>query len=286
MKILLGYRELRKNLEKSFEKAGITEFADIDWIIVEITGKRRSELPFIEQFSSEEMSRIMSAVEKRLKHIPLAYIFGKTNFYGLDFVVSQDVLIPRLDTEVLVEKLIEEIRSRNNQCSFLDIGTGSGAIAVSVCKETGVKTFAVDVSEDALKIARQNAKNNEVDVEFIKSNLFDEIQDLKVDIIVSNPPYIESAEIDRLMPEVRDFEPILALDGGESGLEFYEKIIDDAPKHLNANGKLFFEIGYNQGESVSNLMKHNFKNVSVLKDYLGNDRIVVGEMYDWKIKKS
>lgn len=280
MKLKTNYFDLKKQVLEKFEQADIDETSDFDWICCEITGKRRSELPFIKEFSAEELEKINEAVEKRINHVPLAYIFGKTNFYGFDFVVSSDVLIPRLDTEILVEKIIEEINSRSEAVSILDIGTGSGAIAISVCKETGAKTTAVDVSEKALEIAKQNAKLNQVDITFIKSDLFENISDLKADIIVSNPPYIETAEIDKLMPEVKEFEPILALDGGESGLDFYERIINDAGRHLNPGGKLFFEIGYNQAESVSNLMKQKFKNVEVIKDYLDNDRIVVGEMYD------
>ena len=280
MDLKTNYFNLRKQVLEKFRLAGIDEDSDFDWICCEITGKRRSELVFINEFSQEELVQINKAVDQRLKHVPLAYIFGKTNFFGYDFFVSKNVLIPRLDTEILVENVISEIKLRNSQVSVLDIGTGSGAIAITVCKETGSKTFAVDISEKALEIAKKNAELNSVDVEFIKSNVFEEIPNLKVDIIVSNPPYIESSEIDNLMPEVRNFEPILALDGGESGLDFYEEIIEKSIEHLNSKGKLFFEIGYNQGEKVSRLMKQKFKNVEIIKDYLDNDRVVVGEMYD------
>lgn len=275
----MNYFELKKETMQRFQEAGIDETADFDWICCEITKKKRSELAFIKEFSSEELNKINDAVEKRLKHIPLAYIFGETEFYGLKFVVSKDVLIPRLDTEILVGKLIDEINSRNEGIDVLDIGTGSGAIAVTIAKETKARVTAVDVSENALKVAKQNAKINNVKVSFIHSNLFENVKG-KFDIIVSNPPYIESAEINKLMPEVRDFEPILALDGGETGLEFYEKIVENARKYLKPHGKLFFEIGYNQGEAVSKLMKDKFKNVLCLKDYLGNDRVIIGEMYD------
>lgn len=285
MKILIGYKELRMNLENSFKKAGITELSDIDWICCEVTGKRRSELPFIEKFSSEEMSQIMEAVNKRLHHVPLAYIFGKTNFYGYDFIVDKNVLIPRLDTEFLVEKVIEEIKLRESKVSVLDIGTGSGAIAITINKETEALVTAVDVSLDAIDIAKKNAKLNNANIDLIQSDLFDNISNLKFDIIVSNPPYIESREIEGLDKEVKDFEPILALDGGDDGLIIYRKIIEDAEKHLNSNGKIFFEIGFNQAEAVSKIMRQKFKNVCVYKDYMGNDRVVTGEMYDWKIEK-
>ena len=276
----INYFELKKEVQKKFLCEGIDEISDFDWICCEITGKRRSELGFIKEFTKEELAAINEAIEKRLKHIPIGYIFGKTDFYGREFVVTPDVLIPRIDTEILIEKLIEEIKSRQKPVSVLDIGTGSGAIAITLNKETGSKTTAVDISKNALEIAKKNAKINHADVDFIQSNLFDEISNFKFDIIVSNPPYIESCKIAGLEREVKDNEPILALDGGEDGLVFYRKIVEEAPKYLNANGKLFFEIGYNQGETVSSLMKKDFKNIQVVKDYSGNDRVVMGEMYD------
>lgn len=285
MKILLGYRELRKNLEIAFKKAGITEFADIDWIMVEVTGKSRSMLQFVEQFSSDEMSKIMNAVEKRLKHIPLGYIFGKSYFFGREFKVDENVLIPRQDTEILIEKICDDIKSKKENVSVLDIGTGSGAIAITIQKETGANVVAVDVSDGALEIAKHNANKLEADVEFVKSNLFENVKG-QFDFIVSNPPYIESSVIETLDDEVKLNEPILALDGGEDGLDFYRKIVEQSPKYLNKGGKLYFEIGYNQADALKQLMKDKFKNVCVYKDYGNNDRVVVGEIYDWEIEKN
>lgn len=276
----INYFELKKQVLEQFDEAGIDEIADFDWICCEVTGKKRSELGFIKEFTEKELDLIKQAINKRLKRVPLAYIFGKTNFYGRDFIVSSDVLIPRLDTEILIEKVVSDIKLNGNQLSVLDIGTGSGAIAITLNKETGARLVAVDVSEKALEIAKKNAEENDADVEFVLSDLFAAISDLKVDIIVSNPPYIESCVIAGLEPEVRDNEPILALDGGDDGLEFYKEIISQAPRHLNKHGRLYFEIGFNQGESVSNLMKKDFKNIQVIKDYLGNDRVVMGEIYD------
>lgn len=273
----MNYFELKKQAILKFQEAGIDEFSDIDWICVEVTGKKRSELGFIKDFSEKELNEINKALEKRLNHIPLGYIFGKTNFYGLDFIVNENVLIPRLDTEILVEKLIDEINARSGVVEVLDIGTGSGAIAVTIAKETKANVTAVDVSLKALKIAQQNAKLNHVDVNFILSDLFENVGERQFDIIVSNPPYIETDEIPKLMPEVKDNEPILALDGGKTGLDFYKRIVDSAGEFLKPNGKLFFEIGYNQGECVSDLMKDDFTNVCVIKDYLNNSRVVMGE---------
>ena len=272
----MKYIELRKKIEQLFDAEKIDDYADIDWIMVEILKVKRSMLPFYGEISSENENLIMEAVQKRLKHIPIAYIFGKTNFYGYDLKVNENVLIPRLDTEVLVEKVVDDIKSQNKKVSVLDIGTGSGAIIISVKKETGANCFAVDVSKNALMLAKENAKDNNAEIEFVESNLFDNIKNLKVDYIVSNPPYIETEVVKGLEPEVVSNEPILALDGGEDGLDFYRKIVKDSKKHLNKKGRLYFEIGYNQGESVSSLMKDDFEEIEVIKDYGGNDRVVKG----------
>lgn len=274
----MRYLELRKKIENLFNENGIDDFADIDWIMVEILGVQRSMLPFYGEISIEDENSIMKAVKKRIDHIPIAYIFGKTNFYGYDFKVNQNVLIPRLDTEILVEKLVEDIKSQSRKVSVLDIGTGSGAIIITIKKETDANCYAVDISKDALKIANENAKLNNAEVEFFESDLFENIPDLKVDYIVSNPPYIETETVKGLEPEVVLNEPILALDGGIDGLDFYRKIINESKNHLNTHGMLYFEIGYNQGESVSNLMRRDFENIEVIKDYGGNDRVVKGKL--------
>ena len=272
----MRYLELRKKIETMFEANGIDDFADIDWIMVEVLETQRSMLPFYGEISTEKEQLIMQAVEKRLNHIPIAYIFGKTNFYGYDLSVNENVLIPRLDTEVLVEKLVEDIKSQSRKVSVLDIGTGSGAIIIATKKETDANCYAVDISEKALAVAKENAKLNNAEIEFIKSDLFENISNLKVDFIVSNPPYIETEVVKTLEPEVVSNEPNLALDGGEDGLDFYRIIVKNAKNHLNKNGSLYFEIGYNQGESVSALMKEDFENIEVIKDYGGNDRVVKG----------
>lgn len=274
---MIGYRELKNKIEKLFQEANIDDFADIDWIMCEILNVKRSMLPLYGAINEAQQSEIMDAVYKRLKHIPIAYIFGRTNFYGYDLVVDKNVLIPRNDTEILIEEVVKLIKQRQNAL-VLDIGTGSGAIAIVLQKETNAKVYAVDVSEDALRIAKQNAEINNANVEFIHSNLFENISDLKVDFIVSNPPYIETDVVYTLEKEVRDNEPILALDGGKDGLDFYRAIICEARQHLNKNGVIAFEIGYNQAETVKKLMQNEFKNIKVIKDYGNNDRVVIGEL--------
>lgn len=274
----MNFRQLKQVFIKEFEEEGIEEFSDIDWIVCEVMNKKRSELSQIQEFTQSELLKIQNFISLRLKHIPLAYIFGKTNFYGFELKVTRDVLIPRLDTEVLIEKLIEDIKNLTFLPKVLDLCTGSGAIAIVLNKETDADIVASDISEKALKIAKENADNNSAKINFIKSDLFENLTNEKFDIIVSNPPYIESEEIKKLSSEVKDNEPLIALDGGKDGLDFYRRIISDAPKFLNKNGKLYFEIGYNQAESVSKLMSENFKNIEVIKDYENNDRVVVGEL--------
>lgn len=270
--------ELKNKIKQLFIAENIDDYADIDWIMVEILNTQRSMLQMVREISKSQEDAIMNAVQKRLKHIPIAYIFGKTNFYGYDLKVNQNVLIPRLDTEVLVEEIIKYIKSKPEKLSVLDIGTGSGAIIIAINKETDAKCYAVDISENAIEIAKENAMLNGAKVKFKKSNLFDQIEDLKVDIIVSNPPYIETDVVKTLDKEVLENEPILALDGGKDGLDFYRKIVLEAKQHLNAGGMIYFEIGYNQGESVSRLLANDFEKIEVIKDYGGNDRVVKAKL--------
>ena len=273
-----NYFKLHSELEQKFIGAGIDELADIDWIICEVTGKKRNSIKNLQHFSNTELSQIFEAAEKRINHIPLGYIFGHTEFFGRKFKVNSDVLIPRLDTEVLVEQLIAEIKDKNQFYSVLDIGTGSGAVAITLALETGADVTAVDISENALKVASENASELGADVKFIKSDIFDGVGDRKFDIIASNPPYIETDVIPTLDSEVKDYEPHLALDGGKDGLNFYKKIISGAKRHLNSDGKIFFEIGYNQAEALKSLLQKDFKDIKVIKDYGGNDRVVIASL--------
>lgn len=206
---------------------------------------------------------------------PLQYITGEQEFMGLDFFVNKNVLIPRPDTEILVEEVINI--SKKDSVKILDMCTGSGAIAVSCAKFiTNSKVIAADISVDALDVTQKNILKNNVNVETIQTNLFEKIQDTDFDIIVSNPPYIETEVIRTLDLEVRN-EPIIALDGGQDGLDFYRKIIDEAYKFLKPNGYLCLEIGYNQKEKVIKLLQknNNYSQVYSKKDLAGNDRIVV-----------
>jgi release factor glutamine methyltransferase len=274
----MKYFELKNKIIELFEKNGIDEPSDADWIMVEVLGVSRSMLPFVQNISDSDVLKIMDIAKKRAEHVPIAYIFGKTNFFGRDFKVNENCLIPRLDTEILVEEAIKCIKKKNQVVSVLDIGTGSGAIAITIASETSAKVTAVDVSKKALEIAEENAKANNANVKFVLSDLYENIKGERFDLIVSNPPYIETGVIETLDREVASHEPILALDGGEDGLNFYRRIIQDAKFHLNPHGMIFFEIGYNQSQSVRKLLEKDFENIKVVKDYGGNTRVVFAEL--------
>lgn len=225
--------------------------------------------------SEDEICKINEMCSERIKRKPMQYILGVCEFMGMEFNVNSYTLIPRGDTEVLVEKALSIIKDKKYK-RILDIGTGSGAIAVSIGRYSKSDVTAVDISEGALDTAKKNAEKNNVNINFIKSDLFENM-DGKFDLIASNPPYIESDVINTLEPDVKDYEPITALDGGKDGLYFYGRIIDEAAEYLNENGCIIFEIGYNQGESVSKMLEaRGFKNISVEKDLAGLDRVVIG----------
>lgn len=211
---------------------------------------------------------------KRVEHIPLQYITGEQDFMGLPFRVNESVLIPRQDTETLVEEALKLIRPG---MKVLDMCTGSGCILISILKNVvDVEGFGYDISKQAINVAKENAKLNNVAATFERSDLFDNVVDT-FDVIVSNPPYIPTDVIAGLMPEVAVYEPFSALDGKEDGLHFYRKIVKECKDYLNPEGKLLFEIGHDQADAVSQLMiEAGFKGVKVVKDLAGNDRVVIG----------
>lgn len=229
------------------------------------------------EITDKEYAKILKMTSRRKKGEPLQYILGSTEFMSLEFFVGEGVLIPRQDTETFTE-IVLDMLSHEKAYNVLDICTGSGCIGISLAYyRENVRADLIDISDTAAETARRNAAHNDVEerVSIYKCDILKEYPDKKYDIIVSNPPYIESDVIQTLQTEVRDYEPHLALDGGADGLLFYRRIIEIAPKLLNKDGIIAFEIGYNQGETVSSMMSA-FNNVQVIKDLCGNDRVVTG----------
>lgn len=228
-----------------------------------------------EEIQENDIEIMESAICKREKHIPLQHITGYQNFMGLEFLVNDKVLVPRFDTECLVE---EALKDGYDGEKVLDMCTGSGCIIISYMHyKNNISGYAVDISEDALLVAKKNAERLDSSVNFIESDLFTNVEDKNFDMILSNPPYIRTDVIDSLMSEVKEHDPYIALDGGGDGLLFYRKIVKEAREYLNGGGRLLVEIGHDQGESVSELFKeNNYTDVSVIKDLAGNDRVVKG----------
>jgi len=228
-----------------------------------------------DEIADEIAEKYREYIKKAAEGMPVAYILGKREFYSLDFIVTPDVLIPRPDTEILVDEIIPIAEDKR----VLDICCGSGCIGIAISKNALCDLTMVDISEKALAVAQQNCKLNGVKAELIKADILKDNIEGEFDIIVSNPPYIESDVVLGLDRNVRDFEPHLALDGGDDGLTFYPIICEKAKKMLTKGGVLAFEIGYNQGGAVSEIMKKSgFKNVRVIKDFADNDRVVKGNV--------
>lgn len=273
--------ELKKAWEEIYKILSdndINEPSDIDWIFCEVLKLNRAELKIRKEISLAEYNKIISIAKERAKNIPLQRIFGKANFWGLDFFINDDTLIPRFDTEILVEQALKYINKLgNNHLKILDLCTGSGCIAVTIAKFSNSLVWASDINKNAIEIARKNAKNHNVKINFVLSNMFDNINE-KFDIIISNPPYIKSMDIKLLEPTVKNYEPILALDGGDDGLKYYNIIVNNAKEHLSKNGVLLLEIGYNQAKSVANILKTCYNDIQVVKDLQGNDRVIIASV--------
>ena len=273
----MTYRETVNLGEKVLSMADIAEAKTDAWLLLEMVCKIDRSFYYLhmeEDMPEEQMSEYQIALRKRAEHVPLQYIVGETEFMGLKFKVNSSVLIPRQDTETLVEEALKVVRPGMR---VLDLCTGSGCVIVSILHNVSdVEGYAVDISKQALNVAKENARLNDVPVLSEHSDLFDHVTGT-FDVIVSNPPYICTDEIAKLMPEVRDFEPMEALDGKEDGLYFYRKIIGQCKQYLNPEGHLLFEIGYDQGQKVSALMREiGFHDVQVIKDLARKDRVVTG----------
>lgn len=271
-------KELIKQGKNTLKQADIVDADSDSWLLAEhILGITRTSFYINPDMKVDEQDagRYREVIKRRAEKTPLQYITGHQEFMGLDFEVNENVLIPRQDTELLVETAVRYIKKLGRPVKVLDMCTGSGCIAISVDKMCEMADVtAVDISDKALEVARENNHINDGKVKFILSDLFENV-DGEFDIIISNPPYIETEVIEGLMSEVKEHEPYIALDGDKDGLKFYRKITEALNTHLCDGGKVFFEIGYNQGENVPELLnKFGYKDVMVLKDLSGNDRVV------------
>ncbi|MBE8954249.1 MAG: peptide chain release factor N(5)-glutamine methyltransferase [Quinella sp. 2Q5] len=227
---------------------------------------------------AEKILRFNELIARRLTRIPVAYLVGTKEFFGLNFAVNESVLIPRPETEILVEGVGEFLRGLGREVTFADLGTGSGAIAVSMLKFVpSARAAMVDISAQALQVAKFNAAKFGVEgrAEFFCGDMFAPLDGKIFDAIVSNPPYIPAADISTLQAEVR-LEPRLALDGGADGLSFYRRIISDAPKFLSAGGLLAMEVGFNQAAAVKKILARDsrFSDIQTLRDLSGIERVV------------
>ena len=230
------------------------------------------------------VNKFNAGVKRLLNDEPLNYVLGYSYFYGYKMIVSKDVLIPRFETEELVGKVLafyDEFFPKQ-EVEVADVGTGSGAIAIALKKEEPrMKLYATDISNDALEVARENAKINDADITFLQGSMLDPLieNNIKLDILVSNPPYIKLDEV--LETSVKDYEPHVALFGGEDGLKFYREIFKKANKVLKDKALMFFEIGYDQKENLTNLARQYFKNaeINVFKDINNKDRMLMIKLF-------
>lgn len=277
-------KEIIIRYSKELEEISTTPRLDVETLLQKVLDVDRLYilLNLDKSLSDDEEKLFNKFIKERLNNRPIAYIVENREFMGLDFYVKEGVLIPRPDTEVLVEEVIE-LGKDKGAINILDIGTGSGAITVSLAKYLeNAKIISVDISDIALKIGKKNAQSNDVDdrITFIKSDLFTNIEkNMKFDIIVSNPPYIKREVIETLDKQVKDFEPYNALEGGIDGLDFYRAITTQGKNYLNKGGILAYEVGHDQSEDVSKLMEKNgYTNIYTRKDLQQIDRVVIGSV--------
>lgn len=272
--------DIIKMADKQLQEAGIINHkGEAEQIYCHI--KKLDKMGFFQRWSKEaeegEINEYFSLVKRRTDKEPLQLILGEVEFFGYRFLVRPNVLIPRMDTEPVVAEAVKLLKNKNK---ILDMCCGSGIMGITLMSEAQkkglkAKLTSVDISDEALSLAKDNAKINNVEIEILKSDLFESKKLKKYDIILSNPPYIPSDDIESLDIEVKNFDPILALDGGSDGLDFYRKIIVESKKYLKKQGWIVFEIGYNQGISVAQMLKENgFVDIEITRDLSGRDRAV------------
>jgi release factor glutamine methyltransferase len=280
----MTYRRLLEEAERVLAAGRITEPGENAWQLFEFVFEMDRVRYFLrrdEEAPEDLCRRYARLIEERKKHIPLQYLIGYCWFMGLKFWVDERVLIPRQDTETLVEEFLKDIEGRPGEdWQILDLCAGSGCIGLSAAwhlrqKGRSARLTEADLSEDALAVVKKNAADQGTGCERVRTDLFSGLSGRRFDYILSNPPYIASAEVETLMEEVRDYEPGMALNGGADGLDFYRRIAAESADHLTEDGRLFLEIGYDQGEAVKGLLEaEGFREVRVIRDLAGNPRVV------------
>ncbi len=271
---------LRKQLIAELQPHSETARLDVDLLLQHVLELTDVQLitQADKQLSEQQVRAVMALISRRQQHEPIAYIIGHKSFMGLEFEVNRNVLIPRPDTEILVECILEQIGDR--KLLGADIGTGSGAIAIALLKHAPhLKMWASDISAAALTCAEKNARSSAViaRIKLLQSDLFSNFGEVQFDFIVSNPPYIDKQQLTTLDKNVLNYEPHSALAGGDDGLDYYRRISATAHRHLKKGGQLYFEIGYNQKGDVIEILKLNgFKDIKWLSDLAAKDRVVYG----------
>lgn len=285
--MLMKLRELLTQAENRLNEAGVTEYKTDAWLLFLFVSQKNRTWYLMhmndetdEFFSNVQIAAYDEMIKKRCTHMPLQHITGHQEFMGLDFLVNEYVLIPRQDTEVLVEEALKIYKDHTEMSQVLDLCTGSGCIAISMKKLANhpIAVTAVDLSEKALETAKTNAEKNSCEVTFVLSDLFQNLERKQYDMILSNPPYICSDVIPTLMEEVKDYEPHMALDGEKDGLHFYREITKQAKDYLLPGGYLLYEIGCEQADDVENILyQHEFIKVRTKKDFAGLNRVVIAQ---------
>ena len=276
----MTYREAIVLGESILRKADIVDAKTDSWLLLAMACKIDHTYYYMhidEEMTEEQAREFEVLIKKRAERVPLQYITGEQEFMGLTFHVNSNVLIPRQDTETLVEEALKVVRPG---MKIMDMCTGSGCVLISMLKNAHhIEGIGYDISKQAINVAKENAKLNEVPAVFERSDLFEDVVENDFDVIVSNPPYIPTDVIATLMPEVAEFEPREALDGKGDGLYFYSKILEQCKNYMKPDGYVLFEIGCKQGDSVSTMMRlAGFSEVHVIKDLARNDRVVMGHL--------
>ncbi len=259
---------------------------EVEFLLLYLLGWTQSHLYLNAEawLPRDDLFAFQDLIRRRREHIPLPYLTGQTEFMGAEFLVNQETMIPRPETEILVDGALKKLRSVNREpLTVVDVGTGCGNIAISLAKTIPCRVYAIDISGGALRIATKNAQDLGVDIISLRGDLFGPLEKLglegKVDLVISNPPYIATGDFSALAPEVRSFEPRVALDGGKDSLKFYPPIIKGSALYLKRSGYLALEMGAGQAEKVKKLILRNghFQYPEVIKDYSGIDRVIIAK---------